>query len=92
MEHLFQLPNGNSTTLTNEQALDLLNRFRQVFGWEGTEFQRVDVEDSLGRALTENEWNEVQDNYFWRKGVTEQACQGGWDAISELINDMNLEV
>lgn len=76
--------------LTNDEAVSLLTKLREVFGWEGTEFQRVDVEDRLGRPLTDEEWENVQDNYFWYKGITESACEGGWAAIENLINDMNL--
>lgn len=89
-KHTFTIA-GQTIELDNDEAIDLLNQFRRVFGWEGTEFQRVDVEETLGRPLTEDEWNEVQGNYFWRKGITESACEGGWSAIDNLINDLNLE-
>lgn len=77
--------------MDNDDAISLLGQFREVFGWEGTEFQRVDVEEVLGRPLTEDEWDDVQGNYFWRKGITESACEGGWAAIDNLLNDLNLE-
>lgn len=90
MKYEFEV-DGVVIRLTNDEAIDLLNKFRQTFGWEGTEFQRVDIEDTIGRPLTEDEWNEVQSNYYWYKGVTEQACQGGWASIENLVNELNLE-
>lgn len=83
---------GSSIDLVidDDEAISLLNKLRDVFGWSGTEFQRVDVEDRIGRPLTDEEWDKVQNNYFWESGIPEQACQGGWYAIDNLISDLNL--
>lgn len=87
--HEFEV-DGLVIRLTNDEAIDLLNKFRQTFGWQGTEFQRVDIEDTIGRTLTDDEWSNVRDNYYWYKGITEQACQGGWTSIENLVSELNL--
>lgn len=86
-----QVPHlGITMNITEEQAYDVLDALRSTFGWEGCEFTRADVSDSLGRPITDEEWDNVQGNYYWHKGVAEMACRGAWVSIDSLISDLGL--
>ena len=87
---IIKFPGGTSISVDEEGAFSVLDQLRRAFGWEGTEFTRKDVEDTLGRPLTEKEWRDVQANSNWNRSIAEQATEGGWYAIENLILDLDL--
>lgn len=61
------------------------------FGWAGTFMTRGDVESQLGRDLTDNEWEQVQGSWEWRKGIQEQMVQTGFELIDMMLRDLGLD-
>ena len=63
----------------------------QAFGWAGTFMTRGDVESQLGRDLTDDEWEQVQGSWEWRKGIQEQMVQTGFELIDMMLRDLGLD-
>ena len=76
--------------LTEDEAQTILCELRIHFGWQGTEFNRADVESEIDRPLTDAEWEDVQNTYEWRKGLPERTCEAGWDEVRNVISSLNL--
>jgi len=54
-------------------------------GYSGTRFGRGDVESAVGRKLTREEWDKVQNTYEWRKGLPDRLTELGWSIIEDAI-------
>lgn len=57
-------------------------------GHVGTYFQRGDVESHLGRELTDEEWDNVQDDFRWRHMV-DGMCEVGNQVCSDIAHDFS---
>lgn len=81
---------GIEMDITENEAFEVLAALRNVFGWAGTEFTRADIETTIDRELTDEEWDAVQMNYWWDTRLAEISTEQGWWAIDEVISDLNL--
>lgn len=79
---------GIEMEITEEQAFEVLNALRDTFGWAGTEFTRGDVETTLDRPLTEDEWEKVLFSREWEKLMAEQTTQAGWWVVDLILSDV----
>lgn len=84
-------------TITEDEALDLHYRLARRFGWAGTNFSREDAEARWeekheGVPFTDEVWEAIRTNYYWRKAVEEVACAEGWLAIDEAIYEVSKAV
>ena len=74
-----------------DAALTVYNALSERFGWSGTVFTRGDVQSALDtmleatgralRALTEDEWEQVQATDEWAKGLPGQLTEHGWKFV-----------
>lgn len=55
----------------------------------GTWFQREDVEEHLGRELTDAEWQSVQDSWLWRNGIEEVMTEAGNNICADIADDIS---
>lgn len=77
-------------TLPEEKAQSVHNRFKYLFGWEGTNFCRADVESFVDRAITDEEWARVVEQYEWRKGLPDRTTERGWQEVEDAISAAKL--
>ena len=86
------------TTLTEDEAMTLLVKIHQHFGWAGTTFTRGDVEQEWQEqmALTPGEevdempdeaWVAIQQSWYWRKGMSEILTERGWDLVHNAVDE-----
>ena len=88
-------------TITEEEAVRLYFAFQRHFGWGGTFFNREDAETSWKEyhnqtdEFTDDIWSTVWNSYYWRKGLSEQLTEHGWEivhsAVYEAIQDEESE-
>lgn len=81
---------GIEMEITEQEAFEVLEALRSTFGWAGTEFTRGDVETTLDRPLTDDEWDSVQATYWWNKRLGEIATEQGWWAVDAIISELDL--
>lgn len=81
---------GIEMEITEQEAFEVLNALRDTFGWSGTEFTRGDVETTLDRPLTEDEWNKVRMTGMWHSRLGEIATEQGWWAVDAIISELDL--
>jgi hypothetical protein len=67
--------------LTEEQALGLLYKLGNHFGWTYAVKTRGDAEEVLERKLTEEEWERTRDAKWWRDGVADAMHSRGSESI-----------
>lgn len=83
-------------TITEDDAIDLHHRLARRFGWAGTFFTRADAqerwEQEQDTPFTDEVWEAIRTNYYWRKAIEEQACSDGWLAIDEAIYEVSKAV
>lgn len=77
-------------SVTDAQAMTVLERMREVFGWTGCVMSRADVEKSLKRRLTEAEWEQVQKDYNWESVIPEETEDSANWVLDNLIKDLHL--
>lgn len=73
--------------ISEEDALSLLVSMREAFGWSGCEFSRLDVENTLDRPITDDEWEKIRTSYEWERTLPEQACESGFYAMDLAISE-----
>ena len=66
------------------------HELRRIHQWTGTVMTRDDVEDTAGRPLTDDEWNAVTGNWFWRTGIIDRMIEVANDMISEMLHDLDI--
>lgn len=76
---------GQTFTLGEEEAFDILETLRDAFGWSGVEFSRGDAEEFFSKMMTEDEWDEVRYSWKWRKGLPSTLTERGWDIVREAV-------
>lgn len=76
--------------ITEDEALYIINDIRNAFGWTGTEFTRHDVESTLERKITDEEWDKVQDTHFWSRGMRDAMTETGWDYVEFATEEAGL--
>lgn len=57
---------------------------------DGTSWERGDVEEQLGRQLTDEEWEKVQETRWWQKGIVEAMTTTGWECIDAMLDEMEI--
>ena len=90
MKHTFTI--GKQTIeLTNDEAITLFGKMCDAFWWRGVIFQQSDIESTLERPLTQDEIDQIVGHYFWEDRIIEVMCEAGWDAIYNMLDDLNIE-
>lgn len=79
---------GIRLEITEAEAFDLLAALRATFGWAGTEFTRADIETTIDRELTEDEWEKIQNEEMWYSRLGEITTEQGWWAIDQIVSDL----
>jgi len=77
--------------IKENQAYELFKKLKGRFGWEGTIFNREDVEAYLERALTDEEWVKFQNTRSWMKGLDERLCEHGWPAVGAALDEAGIK-
>lgn len=72
-----------------DDALALFAAMRATYGWAGTVMCRDDVENALGRPLTDAEWELVRTSGFWRH-IADGFASYGNDVITDLLDGLRL--
>lgn len=77
--------------MTESEFHHLWSEAQQRFGYSGTFFSRGDAEqhaqDSHSRALTDEEWEAVQESWYWYKGLPEQTTERGWELVASAVDE-----
>jgi len=79
--------------ITEEEALDVLHKFRTKFGWAGTVFMKDDIiyrwEDKYGEeegyALSDEQIEKVMVSWQWRKGMEESMIETGYEVMDMVL-------
>lgn len=84
----------NIETITEEQAIDLVNTLSWKFRWNMAFLTEQDVKDEwkweTDRDITDEELENILTSYYWRKMdeyMIEDAMNGLRDAIYEVQNE-----
>lgn len=80
---------GQTLTMSEDDAFELLNRLRDTFGWSGVEFCRGDAEEFV-KVLSDSEWDEVRYSWEWTKGLPSSLTTWGWDVVREAVASTGL--
>lgn len=72
-----------------DDAFRVFRDLRDTYGWAGTVMCRDDVEDALGRPLTDAEWELVRTSGIWRH-ITDGFASYGNDVITDLFDVLQL--
>lgn len=82
---------GKAMEMTESEAITALNNIRAAFGWSGTEFTRKDIESSLDRKITDEEWKKIQQTNYWSRRMGEAMAETGWDYVDYAIAEAEIE-
>jgi hypothetical protein len=82
-----------ASTLSEDEALRLVQDFRERFGWAGTEFLRADVEDAVVSAMDDDETGPLDVDRAEVTRVADAVMAGyTWkhldDRMAELGNEL----
>ena len=89
--------NIDLSTITEDEALGMFHDMRDHFGWAGTIFTRLDVEDAYLAFSEEEEGDPVQDNTLdqvwgsvsssreWTRTIPDRLCEIGNWIIDDLM-------
>jgi hypothetical protein len=76
--------------LTEAQAGSVIRILMGKYGYVGTYFQRGDVDSVLDRVITDEEWDKVQDSWYWYRGIPDSMADRGYDLVREAVNEVGL--
>lgn len=77
----------NESEKPEQDAIELLVWLRERYGWAGVMFTRTDVEEEVGRELTEEEWERISEQKVWREMGSVILEAGGWEPVYMAINE-----
>ena len=72
--------------LTEDQAIEILDAFRQRFGWPIVGWTTRDISRALGRTATDEEIERVQSSGYWNR-LEEHMTETGWDFVHWAIEE-----
>lgn len=76
--------------LNKDHASTTIRALMAKFGFAGTYFVREDVDSVVDREITDEEWDKVQDSWFWYKGIPDALTERGWDVLREAVDDAGI--
>lgn len=85
--------------LTENEAIYLIVAIENQFGWAGTTFTREDAErewlaqtEATGATPMPDEvWELVQQQWEWRKGLSEILSERGWELVTAAVANAILD-
>lgn len=82
----------NIENITESEALRLYYALSRKFGWSGTLFTRGDVdsywEEYTGEDMTDEDWEEVSDSWYWNSGLPTSMIERGNDLIEATVREV----
>lgn len=84
-------------TITEDEAVRLAIALERKFGWQGTFFTRGDADSSWTEyheqpnVLTDEQWNKVQQSWYWRKGISQQLVETGLSIVNDAVYEALLD-
>lgn len=85
------MSSNNITIPDNEdEAQELFWAMKSQFGWAGTFMRRSDVEFSLGRDMTDDEWESVKNSPYWHKVIPGQMALDGNEIIPDVLDELGI--
>jgi hypothetical protein len=78
-----------------DEAIHLYHALAQHFGWQGTFWTFEDVESVWQDCYADQQipmpldvWEEVQNNWYWRRGLVERMSEAGSDLVYEAVREV----
>lgn len=91
----------NIDNITEAEALQIFHNLTKKFGWAGTIFTRGDAEqawnterfdgpydESAVEPMPEDVWDAFLCSWAWRKGLSEQLTELGWEIVADAARDV----
>lgn len=84
-------------TITEDEAVHLAIALERKFGWQGTFFTRQDADSSWTEyyeqpdVLTDEQWDKVQQSWYWRKGISQQLVETGLSIVNDAVYEALLD-
>jgi hypothetical protein len=84
-------------TISEDDAIRAYHALANQFGWGGTLFTREDAQSSWNEYydqegdLTDEQWAEIQDSYYWRRGLSDLLTEHGWELVHNAVGELPRE-
>lgn len=76
------------SVMSEDQAIDVVIGLEQRFGWSATIVTKRDVEDTVGRKLSDDQWGKLTVSRSWRRHVADAMWEGVQDAVHQAFEDV----
>jgi hypothetical protein len=74
------------------RAIPMITQYlRARYSVAVTVFTLIDVEDQVGRELTDEEKEKVTNSWYWYKGLEDMMVSAGFGIMDDLLIDCGIE-
>ena len=85
----------DTTTLTEEGAINLFHDLKYQFGWSGTIFTRADADADFQNQrddlsfdhIPDEVWDAIVNTRTWNRELPDRMCEIGWDILTEAVSE-----